>query len=80
MKIKYINNEILISCDRLHWESPKSMLLYPQIDQKDSEFGNYKFKYNDRINQCKLEFVSVIDSGRIKKGKQLCNEILRKIQ
>ncbi|SDM33002.1 McrC family protein [Chryseobacterium taihuense] len=64
----------------LHWESPKSMLLYPQIDQKDSEFGNYKFKYNDRINQCKLGFVSILDSGRIKKGKQLCDEILSKIQ
>lgn len=64
----------------LHWESPKSMLLYPQIEQKDSEFGNYKFKYNDRINQCKLAFVSILDSRRIKKGKQLCDEILRKIQ
>ncbi len=64
----------------LHWDSPKSMLLYPQIDQKDSEFGNYKFKYNDRINQCKLGFVSILDSGRIKKGKQLSDEIFRKIQ
>lgn len=64
----------------LHWESPKSMLLYPQVDQKDSEFGNYKFKYNDRINQCKLAFVSILDSRKIKKGKQLCDEILRKIQ
>lgn len=64
----------------LHWESPKSMLLYPQIDQKDSEFGNYKFKYNNKINQCKLGFVSILNSGRIKKGKQLSDEIFRKIQ
>ncbi len=64
----------------LHWGSQKSMLLYPQVDQKDSEFGNYKFKYNDKLNQCKLGFVSLLDSGRIKKGKNLSDEIFRKIQ
>lgn len=62
----------------LHWKSPQSMLLYPQIDQKDSEFGNYKFIYNNKINQCKLGFVSILDSGRIKKGKDLSEEIFRK--
>lgn len=63
----------------LHWKSKRSMLLYPQIDQRDSSFGNYKFKIDNQENQCKLGFVSVLENGKIKNSKTLCQEIFDKM-
>lgn len=63
----------------LHWNSTKSILLYPQIDQKDSDFGNYKYLHINNNNQCKLGFVSVLDCGKIKDGKVLSVEIFNKL-
>ena len=63
----------------LHWKSKRSMLLYPQIDQRDSSFGNYKFKIDNQENQCKLGFVSVLENGKIKNSKTLFQEIFDKM-
>tara|TARA_R110002094_G_scaffold17042_3_gene28600 strand:- start:510 stop:1253 length:744 start_codon:yes stop_codon:yes gene_type:complete len=64
----------------LHWNSSKSMLLYPQVDQIDSKFGNYKyFGEENSPNQCKLGFVSVLDNGKIKASEKLSVEILQKL-
>ncbi len=64
----------------LHWKASKSMLLYPQTNQKDSEFGSYKYEHLDNnSNQCKLGFVSVLDTGNIKNGKILSDEIFEKL-
>lgn len=64
----------------LHWKSSKSMLLYPQIDQQDSAFGNYKYEHlSESPNQCKLGFVSVLENGKIKQGVVLSNEIFNKL-
>lgn len=65
----------------LHWESSKSMLLYPQTNQRDTQFGNYKYKHsNQSLNQCKLGFVSVLKNGRIKESRLLSEEIFEKLQ
>ena len=64
----------------LLWESSKGMLLYPQIHQRDSSFGNYKYQHlNSNPNQCKLGFVNILDNGRIKKGKKISDEIFNKL-
>ncbi len=63
----------------LHWKSVKSMLLYPQISQKDSAFGNYKYKHlNNNPNQCKLGFISVLDGSALKDSKKISDEIFNK--
>ncbi len=65
----------------LHWKSSKSMLLYPQIHQKDSAFGNYKFQHLiENPNQCKLGFVNILDNGSIKKGEIISDEIFGKLE
>lgn len=64
----------------LHWKSSKSMLLYPQTTQKDSEFGDFHYKHaGNNLNQCKLGFVSVLKDGKLKDGLILSNEIFEKI-
>jgi 5-methylcytosine-specific restriction enzyme subunit McrC len=64
----------------LHWESTKSMLLYPKNYQKDSAFGNYKYEHlEENANQCKLGFVSVLENGKIKDSEKLSEEILKKM-
>lgn len=64
----------------LHWESSKSMLLYPQINQRDSEFGSYKYEHiKEDSNQCKLGFVNVLEGGNIKKSEVLSDEIFDKL-
>ncbi|GER58137.1 hypothetical protein ULMA_02450 [Patiriisocius marinus] len=64
----------------LHWKSKKSILLYPQVNQRDSEFGNYFYKHLENSqNQCKLGFVSVLENGSIKKGNILSDEIFDKL-
>lgn len=65
----------------LHWSSTKSMLLYPRIYQEDSSFGDYNYKHlDDKKNQCKLGFVSVLKNNKIKKGKELSDEIFIKLK
>jgi 5-methylcytosine-specific restriction enzyme subunit McrC len=66
----------------LHWEATKSMLLYPQINQQDSSFGNYTYTHPEiNKNQCKLGFVSMLDDcGNLKPEKFLSEEILKKMK
>ena len=65
----------------LHWGSTKSLLLYPQINQLDSDFGNYKYlNHGQETNQCKLGFVNILENGKIKKGEVLSKEIFNKIK
>lgn len=64
----------------LHWKSSKSMLLYPQINQEDSSFGNYHYKHLENLpNQCKIGFISILGKGKIKQGKDLSDEIFWKL-
>jgi len=64
----------------LHWKSSKSILLYPKVHQKDSEFGNYHYKHiEDSLNQCKIGFVSLIENNFMKKSEKIAEEIFRKI-
>lgn len=64
----------------LHWNSSKSLLLYPQINQIDSEFGNFHFKHIEgNLNQCKLGFIDLIEDNFIKKSEKIAEEIFRKI-
>ena len=60
----------------LHWNSKKTMLLYPKTNQNDTPFG--KYYYNNLENKCKLGFVSVLQDGQLKKSLDLCNEIFKK--
>lgn len=65
----------------LHWESSKSMLLYPQINQQDSSFGSYIYEHlSEKPNQCKLGFVSVLENCKIKEGAILSKEIFNKLR
>jgi 5-methylcytosine-specific restriction enzyme subunit McrC len=64
----------------LLWEAEKSLLLFPKINQDDSSFGNYNHLSNKmENNKCKLGFVSVIDNNHSNDGKQLSEEILKKL-
>lgn len=63
----------------MYWDSPKSILLYPQYGQAvDSDFGDFH-KGKDGMNQCKIAFVNVLDeSGSL--NQQIAREILQKIK
>lgn len=61
----------------LHWGAKRTMLLYPKIDQKDSEFG--LFHYGNLGLQCKLGFVDVKDDESIKSGELIAEEIFGKL-
>lgn len=64
----------------LYWKAQKSLLLFPRVNQDDSNFGKYKYLSNDmQANKCKLGFVSIIEDNRIKKEEVLSEEILRKL-
>ena len=52
----------------LYWKAEKSLLLFPRINQVDSNFGNYSYLANDmKSNKCKLGFISIIDNYKIKR-------------
>jgi len=64
----------------LHWNAEKSMLLYPKVYQNDSDFGHYKFKHlEDKMNQCKLGFVSLLNNNVLRDSSELANEIFGKL-
>jgi len=65
----------------LHWSSTKSMLLYPQVEQSDSDFGKYTYIHNgQKDNQCKLGFLNVFKDNVVKKGGILSEEIFKKLE
>ncbi|WP_282112339.1 McrC family protein [Maribacter stanieri] len=64
----------------LYWKAERSLLLFPKVNQDDSNFGKYNYLANDmEANKCKLGFISIIDDYKIKREEALCNEILRKL-
>ena len=62
----------------LHWNARKTLLLYPKTFQTDSGFG--VFYYADKGNKCKLGFIDITSEKGIKNGREVAEEILRKIQ
>lgn len=65
----------------LHWNAEKSMLLYPKVYQEDSKFGHYKFKHlPDKMNQCKLGFVSLLNNNILRDGNEIAQEIFKKLK
>lgn len=61
----------------LLWQAEKTLLLYPKINQIDSEFGI--FHYNNLGKKCKLGFVDITNEQTIKNSKVLANEIFAKM-
>ena len=72
----------------LLWKAEKSLLLYPYVDQNDSEFGNYSYLPNHIIdnevvsfsNQCKLGYIDIIESDRLKPSEIIAHEIFTKLE
>lgn len=84
-KWKIINNDSPSDEDlkqmftyNLHWDSTKTMLLYPKINQVDSAFGTYH--YNNLGNQCKLGFINLIEGKSLKKDEEIAKEIILKLE
>ena len=84
-KWKIINNDSPSDDDlkqmftyNLHWDSTKTMLLYPKINQVDSSFGTYH--YNNLGNQCKLGFINLIEGKSLKKDEEIAKEIILKLE
>ncbi|MFN8296357.1 MAG: hypothetical protein U0T69_09195 [Chitinophagales bacterium] len=64
----------------LYWKSEKSILLYPKINQADSNFGRYYYTPNNNLNNhCKLGFISIINNGQLNKLKLIAQDILQKL-
>lgn len=65
----------------LFWKAEKSMLLYPKIDQEDSEFGDYHHKPNEsQFNQCKLSFINIVSKNGLLKSKEIAGKIFKKFE
>ncbi len=64
----------------LHWNSSKSMLLYPKTDQTDTKFGNFHFQIDGKSNQCKLAFVDIIYDRNIRPQGEVAAEIFEKFE
>lgn len=63
----------------LYWKSEKSILLYPKINQADSNFGNYYYTSGSNINnQCKLGFISIINNGQLNDLRLIAQDIFQK--
>ncbi len=84
-KWKVINNDSPSDDDlkqmftyNLHWDSTKTMLLYPKINQTDSSFGKYHYK--DLGHLCKLGFIDLIEGDFLKKDKKIAEEIILKLE
>lgn len=64
----------------LHWQSEKSLLLFPKTYQTDSNYGEYQHLSNNMTeNKCKLGFISVLENDRLKNEKLLSQEIFEKL-
>ncbi len=62
----------------MYWESPKSILLYPQYGKAaDSDFGKFH-KGKNGPNQCKIAFVHVLDANGKLNG-EIASQILEKM-
>lgn len=61
----------------LHWKAEKTLLLYPKINQIDSNFGTFHF--DNLGKKCKLGFVDITNELTIKNSQIVANEIFAKI-
>lgn len=78
----------------LHWKAEKSLLLYPKIEQEDSNFGKYYFnpihnnlkteKENKSFlflkNSCKVGFISLIQNRDLIDHDTISRVILKKFK
>jgi 5-methylcytosine-specific restriction enzyme subunit McrC len=65
----------------MYWESSKSMLLYPMVNEKkDSDFGSFHKGRDIGIeNRCRLGFVCVLDENG-KLNQNIGYEVLKKLE
>ncbi|MCC2590970.1 McrC family protein [Chryseobacterium sp. MFBS3-17] len=71
----------------LHWGASKSILLYPQIEQKDSAFGRYRHEpyrnmgeeWKSVKNTCKIGFISILNENMIRNSNEIWQEIIAKM-
>lgn len=61
----------------LHWKAEKTLLLYPKINQNDSNFGTFHF--DNLGKKCKLGFVDITNELTIKSSKIVANDIFEKL-
>lgn len=61
----------------LHWKAEKTLLLYPKLNQIDSDFGI--FHYNNLGKKCKLGFVDITNELTIKNSEIVANEVFEKL-
>lgn len=65
----------------LYWKADKSLLLYPKIDQSDSDFGEYLFQSQaQNENLCKLGFVHLVEGKSLVDASKISSSILSKIK
>ena len=60
----------------LHWHAKRSIILYPKVNQDDSEFGVYH--HNGR--QCKLGFIDLIEGDNLKPNSLIAAEVFEKFK
>lgn len=60
----------------LHWNAQKALLLYPKINQSDSDFG--LFHYNNLNLMCKIGFIDITNNTTIKDGKNIATDVFDK--
>lgn len=61
-----------------HWNSLKSILLYPRTNKQQDVEGAFNLKWDGRDHYCRLGFVDVISGEHL--NSQLAFDILEKIQ
>lgn len=61
----------------LHWEAEKSMLLYPKVNQEDTNFG--EFHYNGLEKKCKLGFVEILEDTVLIDASIISKSIFQKL-
>ena len=61
-----------------HWQSKKSMLLYPNGGDQVSNFGPFALPFNDNKHSCKLGFVNVLEVTRL--NQNMANEIFELLE
>ena len=67
----------------LHWDAEKALLLYPKIEQMDSDFGVFhydKLDEKDEKKKCKTGFVDITEGGSIKSSEKIAEEIFSKLE
>tara|TARA_B100001059_G_C17826605_1_gene581804 strand:+ start:2287 stop:3537 length:1251 start_codon:yes stop_codon:yes gene_type:complete len=63
----------------LYWRAEKSLLLFPKINQEDSNFGDYHHLSNEiNSNQCKMGFVNVVEDNSLIHSKIIAKSIFNK--